>query len=379
MEQEVVTSRSQDVQLAVSELCSKLKRDLSSYNAVFFMAAINYDFASLSAALQEKFPKAQIIGSSTAGEITPQGFTENSVVLTTMYSPETRVSAVLVENGSKYPVSCKTQIEQALSNAGIRCNDRDSHKDAFAIAFINGVFNAEETILTNFYSIIKNDNFKLAGGTAGFTGNTAKTFVCCNGKTTQDGAAMMFVKTRAKFDIRQEDIFNPTGKTFFVGSSDPVNRIINSLDGKTPKAAYAQKLGVSESQAEGMTFENPFGRFLNGAEHIAALAGFTPDGKITTFARVVPNSTLELMHIGDPLQKADETCRLIRENVPNPKFVLLMTCITRTVAFANMGISSKIIDKYNAVFPTFAGFSCYGEQLGRIHCNQTLVALAIGD
>ena len=137
MEQEVVTSRSPDVQSAVSELCSKLKRDLSSYNAVFFMAAINYDFDSLSVALKEKFPKAQIIGSSTAGEITPQGFTENSVVLTTMYAPDTRVSAVLVENGSKYPVSSKTQIEQALSSAGIRCNDKDSHKDAFAIAFIN--------------------------------------------------------------------------------------------------------------------------------------------------------------------------------------------------------------------------------------------------
>ena len=379
MEQEVVFSKNTDVDSVVSSLCSKLRRSPSSYTAAFFMAAITYDFEKLSAALHEKFPGVPLIGTSTAGEISPSGFAENSVVLTTMYSPNVRAGAVLVRNGSKYPVGSTHDIEKTLSSVGIRCADPNSHKDAFAITFINGVYNAEETILSNFYSIIKNDNFKLAGGTAGFTGDTPKTFVSCNGESTQDGAAMMFIKTSSPFDIRQEDIFNQTGKTFFVGASDPVNRTIISLDGKAPKTAYAQKLGVSESQAENMTFENPFGRFLNGAVHIAALAGFTPDGKITTFARVVPNSTLELMHIGDPLEKADETCSGIKQAIPNPKFTLMMTCITRTLAFSRMSISEKIISKYNATFPTFCGFSCYGEQIGRIHCNQTLVTVVMGD
>lgn len=379
MEQEVVNSRSSDVQSAVNELCSKLKHDASSYKAVFFFAAIDYDFAELSRAIKERFPLAEVMGTSTAGEITPQGFTNNSVVLTTMSDASVRCKAVLVENGSRYPVGSRKKIVEALNCCGIRCGDPYSGKDAFAIAFINGVYNGEETVLTNFYSIIKNDDFKLAGGTAGYTGDTPKTFVSVNGETTQDGAAMMFVKTSCKFDIRQEDIFNQTGKTFFVGESNPITRTIGRLDGRTPKAAYAEKLGVSESQAENMTFENPFGRFINGAIHIGALAGFTPDGKITTFARIVPNSTLELMHVGDPLQKCDETCSGIKAVIPQPKFTLLMTCITRTMFFARENISSRIIDKYNSVFPTFAGFSAYGEQLGRIHCNQTLVTVVIGD
>jgi hypothetical protein len=117
---------------------------------------------------------------------------------------------------------------------------------------------------------------------------------------------------------------------------------------------------------------------LNDALHVAALAGFTPDKKISLFARVVPNSTLEIMHIGDPLKKCEETCDGIR-SVLKPKFTLLMTCITRTLAFERMKISDKIIQKYNATFPTFAGFSAYGEQLGRIHCNQTLVSVVIGE
>lgn len=379
MEQEVVSTRISDPSGAAEDLLRQLKNSPSSYQAVIFMAAIKYDFAELSAAIKEKFPESEVIGASTAGEINQQGFINDTVVLCTMSDSKTKVHGVLVENGSKYPVANKDDIEKALRNCGISCNDANSHKNSFAITFINGVYNAEETILTNFYSIIKNDKFLLAGGTAGYTGNTPKTFVSYNGKTTQDGAAMLFVKTSCRFDIRQEDIFNPTGKRVFVTSADTVNRKISKINGIPAKTVYAQQLGVSEAQAESMTFENPFGRHLNGSVYIAALAGFTPAKDITLFARVVPNSTLEMMHIGDPLEKADETCRNIKAVIPNPKFALMMTCITRTLAFERMRISEQIISKYKQTFPTFCGFSCYGEQLGRIHCNQTLVTVVIGD
>ncbi len=379
MVQEVVSTKLSDVQAAAEDLVRQLHSSPDSYNAVIFMAAIKYDFAELSRVIKEKFPESEVIGASTAGEIDMQGFQNDSIVLTTMRDDRTKVRGVLVENGSKYPVANKADIEAALRGVGISCGDSMSHRSGFAIAFINGVFNAEETILSTFYSIIQNDKFPLAGGTAGFTGSEAKTFVSYNGKTTQDGAAFLFVKTACKFDIRQEDIFNPTGKTIYVTQSDTINRTIYRINGLPAKSVYAQQLGVSESQAEGMTFENPFGRHINGSIHIAALAGFGGDGSCSLFARVVPNSTLEMMHIGDPEAKCDETCSGIKQEIPNPKFTLLMTCITRTMAFDRMHIAGNIIRKYQQTFPTFCGFSCYGEQIGRVHCNQTLVSLVMGD
>ncbi|MCH5291577.1 MAG: hypothetical protein J1D88_07495, partial [Treponema sp.] len=72
MEQEVVTSRNRNIDSAVEELCGKLKRDLSLYQAVIFVAAIDFDFAALSARLKERFANAEVVGASTAGEISPQ-------------------------------------------------------------------------------------------------------------------------------------------------------------------------------------------------------------------------------------------------------------------------------------------------------------------
>lgn len=379
MEQEVVTSRNKNIDSAVEELCGKLKRDLSSYQAVIFVAAIDFDFAALSARLKERFANAEVVGASTAGEISPQGFLNGNIVLTTMYDSGTRVKGVFIDHGSKYPIAYKPDIEAALRSCGIAVADSNSHRNAFAIAFTNAVYNAEETILSNFYAIIKNDKFRLAGGTAGYTGSVPKSYVSYNGQVTQDGAVMLFVKTSCKFDIRQEVIFNPTGKRVFVTKSDPMKREIATLDGRPAATVYAEQLGVSEAAAAQQTFENPFGRYVNGSIHIAALAGLSADKKITLFARITPNSTLEMMHIGNPLQKADETCEEIRKVVPKPKFTFLMTCITRTIAFGNMHIAQDIIGKYNAAFPTFCGFSCYGEQNGRAHCNQTLVSVVIGE
>ena len=379
MEQEVVSTRTKNIDSAVNELCGKLHKNLDSYNAVIFLAAIDYDFPLLSQKIKEKFPNAEVLGTSTAGEFSDAGFTEGSIILTTMHDLSTKVKGVFIDHASKYPIAYKDDIEAALKACGINIADPNSHRDAFAIEFTNAIYNAEETILSNFYAIIKNDRFPLAGATAGYTGNTPKSFVSYNGKSTQDGAVMLFVKTRCKFDIRQEDIFNPTGKQIYVTKADTMRRELHTLNGRPATTVYAEQLGVSESQAAQQTFENPFGRFVNGSIHIAALASLTSDKKITSFARITPNSTLEMMHIGDALQKADQTCEGIRSAIPHPKFTLLMTCITRTLYFDRSGMKPAIIGKYKNTFPTFCGFSCYGEQIGRIHCNQTLVSLVIGD
>ena len=142
MEQEVVSTRQADVNAAVQDLCAKLKRSTDSYQAVIFMAAITYDFDRLSQAIKERFPHSEVLGTSTAGEISPEGFANGSIVLTTMYSPETQVAGAMVENGSTYPVTGAQALKSALQRCGIRCKDPSSGKHAFAITFINGVFNA---------------------------------------------------------------------------------------------------------------------------------------------------------------------------------------------------------------------------------------------
>ena len=163
MEQEVVSTRTRNIDSAVNELCGKLRKNLDSYNAVIFLAAIDYDFPLLSQKIKEKFPNAEVLGTSTAGEFSDAGFSEGSIILTTMHDLSTKVKGVFIDHASKYPIAYKDDIEAALKACGINIADPNSHRDAFAIEFTNAIYNAEETILSNFYAIIKNDRFPLAG------------------------------------------------------------------------------------------------------------------------------------------------------------------------------------------------------------------------
>lgn len=379
MEQEIVSTRLPDALSAADDLCRQLKNPLTSYNAVIFMAAITYDFEKLSAVLKEKFPNSEVIGTTTAGEIDAHGFKTGSIILTTMRDPATKVSSVLIEEGSKYPIAYKEDIEQALRDCRINVNDPNSHQHAFALTFINAIYNTEETILSNFYSIIKNDRFMLAGGTAGYTGNEPKSFISCKRKSYDRRSCNALCKHSVQIRHQTGRYVRPDRKSCLRyrirhGKKDNLQTQRKTCSPGLRRRAWSKRIQGSE-----LAIENAFGRYINGAIHIAAIAGFGKDRSVSTYARIVPNSTLEVMHIGDIEKKCDETCQAIVESVKRPKFVLMMNCILRTIYFEQHGYSSKVISKYRNAFPTFCGFSCYGEQLGKGHCSETLVVLAIGD
>lgn len=76
MKQEIVFSGQADAESAVQELVRKLNNPPESYNAVLFFASSDYDFEILSTLLHEKFSGAQVVGTTTSGEISKQGIHE---------------------------------------------------------------------------------------------------------------------------------------------------------------------------------------------------------------------------------------------------------------------------------------------------------------
>ena len=114
MEQEVISTRNKNIDSAINELCGKLRKSADSYQAVIFLAAIDYDFPLLSQKMKEKFPTAEVIGTSTAGEFSASGFTEGSLILTTMSDSSTKVKGVFIDKASKYPIAYKNDIESAM-------------------------------------------------------------------------------------------------------------------------------------------------------------------------------------------------------------------------------------------------------------------------
>lgn len=290
----------------------------------------------------------------------------------------TRFSGVLLDKVDKFPIVHKKEIEEAAMKAGIRLGDSSSHKDAFAVTFVNGLCNAEEALLSLFYAVIKNDKFMIAGGSAGDNLCFKTTYVSLNGKTVSDGAAILFVKTSLPFFILKENIFKSTGRKFRITDADPKKRKILRLNGMIPKECYIQALGCSEKEANEAILSHPFGRVFGGQMFISSIASFNLDGTMNMYSRVLPNATVELMELVDIEENIKESLETIKAKIAQPKCVILINCILRTLIFKKLNLFGKVLRLYDDYGIKVAGFSSYGEQVGRINSNQTALYISIG-
>lgn len=262
MKQETAISYNPIVSNAVDEICAKLPPS-NNYIALIFFASVNYDFHALSASLKERYPDCEVIGTSTSGEIIQgEGFVQHSIVATALSCNKTWVSGVLINNVDKFNIFGVKTVEDAARKIGINPGSPDCHKDAFAFSFVNGLCNAEEVLTALFYAIIKNEDFILAGGSAGDDLRFKQTYVSYNGDITSEGAVILFVRTQCKFDIRKENLFTPMGKLMKITDADVHTRKIISIDGEVPQKRYAEVLGISEKEVNNAQLVYPFGRRL---------------------------------------------------------------------------------------------------------------------
>ena len=374
MRQEIAWSNARTEADAVKELMGQLKEKDKPILVMFF-ASIHYNFEELSKLIKDEFPRAEVVGASTAGEISKNGFTKNSIVLTTMIDESTKVKGVCVPGGGKFPYIHKDEITAAMRDCGI--TPGGTHSDSFALSFINGLCNSEECLLSLIYALIDDEKFNIIGGTAGDDLKFGTTYVSLNGHIVTDGGVFIFVKTRKAFTIMKENIFKPTGNIVKITDASTRNRTIRSINGKAPASEYARVLGISESEVSNALLMHPIGRIFGDNIFISSVASVMPDKSFDMYCRAIPNTKVDIMEIGDVPAIMNSTVENIKEKVPNPGFVFFVNCILRTLVFEKSGDGRHLVDLYEKEFGKVCGFSSYGEQINRVNSNQTLVVLAM--
>ena len=379
MKQEVAQTSFPAVDRAIGDILSKLSKKAAEYDAVVFFASSSYDFPLLSAEIKKVFTKAEVIGVSCFGEISPNGFTKQTLLVSALSCRKTRFSGVLIEDVNKFPIVDKAKIEAAATKCGIALHSKTSHKDAFALTFIDGISLSEETFLSLFYAIIENDDFIIAGGSAGYDYKFRQTYVSYNGQTALHGAVVLFVKTSCLFDIRTISSFTPTGKRMTITKADVINRVIHEIDGKIAKKRYAEVLGVPENRVETVMDVHPLGRVFSGKIFSSSVLGFSPAGAISVYTRVLPNTVIDLLEPGDSIEIASNHFAEIRTKIPYVGCVFIINCVLCTTTFEKLNICRNMTSAYKAAFPVFAGFSSYGEQIGKLNVNQTIISIVIGE
>lgn len=368
-------SENHDALAAVQEITSQLH---SSPALVIFFTSTIYSFEKVSKLFNDCYKESQVVGLTTTGEIGPKGFQENGLSAISFSKSFGNLKAMLMDDIQKYPIFSRQQLIDEAHEVGINTASKQPEKEGLGLVFPNGLIGAEEKMLSIVNSIFDEEGFPFFGGTAGDDAKFEATYVSVNDRISTVGGIVIFMKPSLEFSIIKENIFKSSGKSMKITKVDTESRIVYEMDGKCATTAYAEQLGIRETELSNYFMSNPIGRRFNDEILIASPFQVLPNGAIQFYCQVFLDSIVEILEPMDPVKTLENTLQQFTSQFSRIDGVLACNCILRKLQFQNEQLFPAL-NRQLEQLPNLGGFCSYGEQLNKSLINQTLVLLGFGE
>lgn len=317
------------------------------------------------------FPDTPIIGCTTAGEISSEGYTENEIVAIGLPASDFAVDTVLVPDLTV--LEGADLIGRLILGRQRLSRQYPSWPGEFAFLLVDGLSVREDAVTSALASGL--GPVPLFGGSAGDGTRFEETFVFCNGEALCNAAVLTFVRSRCQVKVFKLDHFLPTGQRMVVTRADPARRIVHQINAEPAAFEYARILGKDPDQLTSFTFAaHPVVVRVGGRHHVRSIQRMLPNGDLVFFSAIGEGLVLTLAEAEDMVGHLDRELGRLSQPIA-PAAILACDCILRRIEAEEkqmFGSISDILRKHRVV-----GFSTYGEQLGAMHVNQTMTGVAI--
>jgi len=334
---------------------------------IIFFASSKYDPDDLAVAMQKQFEQADIIGSTTAGEITTGKMLKNSVVAMAFDTDAMEDVCVGVVKNLK----TENQVPQVFAafekHTGQEMMQLDIAKYV-GIVLIDGLSVSEEKIMEKIGAL---SDITFIGGSAGDDLNFERTYVFAEGKAYTNAAVLALLKPKAGFSVVKTQSFRDRKKILKATRVDEAKRTVFEFDGEPARQAYAKALGVPAEEADTEFMSHPLGLMVD-AEPFVRSPQQIQDNAMIFYCNIKEGMELHLLESMDIVQDTQSVIQTKKKEMGNISGLLNFHCILRTLELEQR----NQMEDYGKIFadiPTI-GFSTYGEAyLG--HINQTSTML----
>ncbi len=367
-------SIAQDPRVAVAELHASIQQSNPALVVVFVSPAYSID--EIAAALRESFGEdAPIIGCTTAGEISPSGYTTGG--LSGLSLPAESFSAVTkriddlenfeISEGSE--LASKVFAELQAKHPGARTDN------SFGYLLVDGLSMREEAVISTLYRGLR--NVPLFGGSAGDGLDFQETFLLHEGRVHRDAALVTLVTTDLPFEVFKTEHFGSTEDKIVVTEADPENRVVIEINGEKAGPEYARMLGLDTEKLTPMIFAtHPVVVKIGGQFFVRSIQKVNPDGSLTFYCAIDEGVVLTIAKAEDIVSNLEQALNKVEETIGKPELILACDCILRTLELNQKQLKDRVFDLLAA--RNVVGFATYGEQFNAMHVNQTFTGVAIG-
>ena len=363
----VATSRAQDPASAVAEAVAQL--DVTRICFVLAFVPDHLVGDELACELEAALPAKPVFGCTTAGQITPEGYESDTLLLIAFPKDHFRCASTLIS--PLRPVSIEATASEArrLSTRF----QRTGQWSRIALTFADGLSKQEDVLVAALEAGL--EDIPVFGGSAGRGLEFSETFVLHGGRFHSDAALLILIETNLKFAGLGFDHFLPTDKQMVVTRAVPEERVVLEINGGPAAQEYARLVGCGvEDLCPEIFAENPVLVRNHNAWHVRAIQKVEPDGGLAFLSAIDDGLLLTLGQGTEIFRTLDDGLSLNHYQAGTPSFILGFDCYLRKLEIEQKGLipkASASLREHGVL-----GFNTFGEQHFGVHVNQTFVGVA---
>ena len=336
---------------------------------ILYFASSSYEQELLAESIKKAFGSAEVIGSSTSGEITSGKMLEDSVVL--MAFDKSMLEDYKVEVVKDITTKHEKNISNAFQSIERHFNTSAqelSHEEYLGIVMIDGLSISEEKVMDKVGDL---SNLPFIGGAAGDDMRFKETHVYHNGRAISDAAVLAVLKPKTKFSILKTQSFVPLDTKFVATKVNEETREVVEFNGKPAVDAYAEALGVPVERIEEYFMSNPVG-LMSGEQIFVRSPQQTKGKSIVFFCNILEGMEVTLLQTTLIVPDTKKAIEQKRKELGGISGIINFHCILRTLQLKNDNLTKQYGEIFTDI-PT-VGLSTYGEQyLGHINQTSTMI------
>lgn len=366
-------SLAQNPVVAAKELYDAIYQPNISF--ALFYCSPEYDLKALGTELHKHFHDINLIGCTTAGEITPQGYLTGTLTGVSIASPNFIAKTSRLNGLKTFEMkdgqAMATKLLEQFTNDGKHITSDNT----FGFLLIDGLSCKEEAVVSAIYHAL--NNISLFGGSAGDGTNFNSTHLYHNGAFHTDCALFTLINTSKEFEVFKTQHFVSSEEKMVVTEANPEQRIVTEINGEPAGLEYAKAVGLEVDKLTPLIFATyPVVVKLGGKYYVRSIQKVNEDGSLTFFCAIDEGIVLTVAKGVDMIENVKEEFSRISNKIGKPELILGCDCILRHLELDQKNLKqemSEILKENNVI-----GFSTYGEQFNAMHVNQTFTGVAIG-
>lgn len=340
---------------------------------VLFFCSAEYPLERLATALEQHFGGVMLLGCTTAGEISAQGYGRGCISALGLDLRTFAVDCTLIQALDSFSLVEAQQAVERMLGYCRQVNLAPIKEHTFALTMLDGLSSREELVLNTLSAAL--GSIPHFGGSAGDDNHLSHTHVYYQGRFLTGAAVVVMINTWLDFEVFTTHHLKPTDSKLVVTAADSVSRTVLELNAEPAAEEYARLVGVSLDALRAEHFAlNALAVRIRDQFYVRSIQRVNADRSLTFYCAVDTGIVLTAMTPGELLPNLRLQFEQLRQRLGEPVLILGCDCFLRRMEAELRGEDQRMSDFLAA--NRVIGFNTYGEQFNGMHINQTFTGVA---